>query len=65
MDERKCENCKHYVDKDGIKGCESWECEFEEEEMSVCKYLSQDGICVLHSEENYQEPCHEGPCTDY
>jgi len=40
MDERNCENCKHYVVKDTrtnwgdqettcIKGCESWDCEYE------------------------------------
>lgn len=33
--------------------------------MSVCKHISKDGLCLLHSEPLYKEPCHEGPCTDY
>ena len=33
--------------------------------MSICKYISNDGICLLHSEPLYKEPCHEGPCHDY
>lgn len=33
--------------------------------MSVCKHIGKDGICVLHSEPFYKEPCHEGPCNDY
>ena len=32
--------------------------------MSVCKYIN-DGICLLHSEPLYKEPCHEGPCPDH
>ena len=31
-EERDCENCKHYISKDGNNGCESWECEFEPKE---------------------------------
>lgn len=33
--------------------------------MSICKHINKDGICLLHSEPLYKEPCHEGPCTDY
>lgn len=33
--------------------------------MSVCKHIGKDGICVLHSEPFYKEPCSEGPCKDY
>ena len=29
---RDCEHCKHYIDNGEIKGCEKWECEFEEAE---------------------------------
>lgn len=33
--------------------------------MNVCKHIRGDGICVLHSEPFYKEPCSEGPCNDY
>lgn len=33
--------------------------------MSICKHKSNDGLCLLHSETFYKEPCHEGPCHDY
>ena len=33
--------------------------------MSICKHITNDGICLLHSEPFYKEPCHEGPCPDY
>lgn len=33
--------------------------------MSVCQHVTEDGVCLLHSEPLYKEPCHEGPCTDY
>jgi len=29
---RDCEHCKHYVERDGSQGCESWECHFEDRE---------------------------------
>ena len=33
--------------------------------MSICKHVSNDGLCLLHSETFYKEPCVEGPCRDY
>lgn len=33
--------------------------------MSVCKHIGKDGLCLLHSEMFYKEPCHEGPCSEY
>ena len=33
--------------------------------MSVCKHIGKDGLCVLHSEIFYKEPCHDGPCKEY
>lgn len=33
--------------------------------MSICKHISNDGLCLLHSETFYKEPCIEGPCRDY
>lgn len=33
--------------------------------MSICKYINNDGLCLLHSDPLYKEPCHEGPCHDY
>jgi len=29
---RDCEHCKHYVERDGSQGCESWDCHFEDRE---------------------------------
>lgn len=29
-----------------------------------CKHLDKDGICMLHSNEDYAEPCLMGPCGD-
>lgn len=29
-----------------------------------CKHLDKDGICILHSNEGYTEPCLMGPCDD-
>ncbi len=28
------------------------------------EYASYDGLCSLHSEQFYKEPCHDGPCMD-
>ena len=33
--------------------------------MSICKHISNDGLCLLHSDTFYKEPCIEGPCHDY
>lgn len=33
--------------------------------MSICKYISNGGLCLLHGETFYKEPCIEGPCHDY
>jgi hypothetical protein len=32
--------------------------------MSDCIYETDDGYCILYSDEEYREPCVEGPCDD-
>lgn len=32
--------------------------------MVKCKYIDDDGFCLLHSDSEVHEYCVEGPCTD-
>lgn len=32
IETRPCYQCKHWVERGGMYGCESWDCEFEEAE---------------------------------